>query len=45
MVAIHQQRDLRMPFGGMKMSGVGREGGKYSLEFFTEQKTVCIKYT
>ena len=36
-------RDLRIPFGGMKDSGVGREGGFKSLEFFTEPKNVCIK--
>lgn len=36
-------RDLRIPFGGMKNSGVGREGGFKSLEFFTESKNVCIK--
>lgn len=36
-------RDLRVPFGGQKMSGIGREGGKFSWEFFTERKTVCIK--
>ncbi len=36
------QRDLRMPFGGVKQSGLGREGGEYSLEFFTEARTVCI---
>ncbi len=36
-------RDLRIPFGGMKNSGVGREGGFKSLEFFTEAKNVCIK--
>jgi NAD-dependent aldehyde dehydrogenases len=35
-------RDLRVPFGGMKQSGIGREGGHYSLEFFTEAKTVCL---
>lgn len=35
-------RDLRVPFGGVKDSGVGREGGKYSIEFFTELKTVTI---
>jgi aminomuconate-semialdehyde/2-hydroxymuconate-6-semialdehyde dehydrogenase len=35
-------RDLRVPFGGMKASGVGREGGQYSLEFYTEAKTVCL---
>eukprot|EP01095_Lingulamoeba_sp_RSL-Kostka_P005291 TRINITY_DN16622_c0_g1_i1.p1 TRINITY_DN16622_c0_g1~~TRINITY_DN16622_c0_g1_i1.p1 ORF type:complete len:504 (-),score=221.28 TRINITY_DN16622_c0_g1_i1:23-1534(-) len=37
-------RDLRVPFGGVKHSGIGREGGKYSLDFFTEQKTICMKY-
>lgn len=37
-------RDLRVPFGGMKMSGVGREGGVHSLEFFTEATNVCVKY-
>jgi len=36
-------RDLRAPYGGMKKSGIGREGGRHSLEFFTEVKTVCIK--
>ncbi|EDO46344.1 predicted protein [Nematostella vectensis] len=36
-------RDLNMPFGGTKMSGVGREGTHESLEFFTESKTICIK--
>ena len=36
-------RDLRIPFGGMKSSGVGREGGFGSLEFFTETKNVCVK--
>lgn len=36
-------RDLRVPFGGMKESGVGREGGFSSLEFFTEAKNVCVK--
>tara|TARA_Y100001970_G_scaffold266645_1_gene355584 strand:- start:799 stop:1374 length:576 start_codon:yes stop_codon:yes gene_type:complete len=35
-------RDLRTPFGGMKNSGLGREGGYDALEFFTEQKTICI---
>lgn len=35
-------RDLRVPFGGVKQSGVGREGGDHSIEFFTEQKNVCI---
>ncbi len=37
-------RDLRVPFGGMKESGVGREGGTESLRFFTEAKNVCIKF-
>jgi aminomuconate-semialdehyde/2-hydroxymuconate-6-semialdehyde dehydrogenase len=36
-------RDLRTPFGGMKQSGVGREGGWEALKFFTEAKNVCIK--
>jgi aminomuconate-semialdehyde/2-hydroxymuconate-6-semialdehyde dehydrogenase len=36
-------RDLRVPFGGMKESGVGREGGFESLTFFTEAKNVCVK--
>jgi aminomuconate-semialdehyde/2-hydroxymuconate-6-semialdehyde dehydrogenase len=35
-------RDLRVPFGGTKQSGVGREGGQDSLHFFTEPKNVCI---
>ena len=37
-------RDLRTPFGGVKNSGVGREGGFEALQFFTEPKNVCIKY-
>ena len=37
-------RDLRTPFGGVKDSGVGREGGFEALRFFTEPKNVCIKY-
>ncbi|MGB1981646.1 MAG: aldehyde dehydrogenase family protein, partial [Candidatus Kariarchaeum pelagius] len=37
-------RDLRTPFGGMKDSGVGREGGFEVLEFFTEKKNVSISY-
>lgn len=36
-------RDLRTPFGGIKQSGVGREGGWEALKFFTESKNVCIK--
>jgi aminomuconate-semialdehyde/2-hydroxymuconate-6-semialdehyde dehydrogenase len=35
-------RDLRTPFGGMKQSGVGREGGFEALKFFTEPKNVCV---
>lgn len=37
-------RDLRTPFGGVKSSGVGREGGFEALRFFTEPKNVCVKY-
>ena len=37
-------RDLRTPFGGMKQSGVGREGGHEALRFWTEPKNVCIQY-
>ncbi len=36
-------RDLRTPFGGMKDSGLGREGGFEALRFFTEEKNVCVK--
>jgi len=36
-------RDLRTPFGGVKSSGVGREGGFEALNFFTEEKNVCVK--
>ena len=36
-------RDLRVPFGGVKQSGVGREGGRWSLEFFSQSKNVCIR--
>lgn len=36
-------RDLRTPFGGMKQSGVGREGGSEALRFFTEPKNVCVR--
>ena len=35
-------RDLRVPFGGMKQSGIGREGGEEALRFFTEAKNICI---
>jgi len=37
-------RDLRTPFGGAGESGFGREGGRYSLEFYTEPKFVCVPY-
>lgn len=37
-------RDLRTPFGGIKHSGLGREGGAEALRFFTEPKNVCIRY-
>ena len=37
-------RDLRTPFGGMKASGSGREGGLEALRFFTEPKNVCIQF-
>lgn len=37
-------RDLRTPFGGMKDSGIGREGGFEALNFFTETKNVCIRF-
>jgi aminomuconate-semialdehyde/2-hydroxymuconate-6-semialdehyde dehydrogenase len=36
-------RDLRTPFGGMKLSGIGREGGQHSLDFYSELTNVCIK--
>jgi aminomuconate-semialdehyde/2-hydroxymuconate-6-semialdehyde dehydrogenase len=38
------QRDLRTPFGGVKNSGMGREGGFEAMKFFTEAKNVCVKY-
>jgi aminomuconate-semialdehyde/2-hydroxymuconate-6-semialdehyde dehydrogenase len=37
-------RDLRTPFGGMKQSGIGREGGWEAMKFFTEAKNICIKF-
>jgi aminomuconate-semialdehyde/2-hydroxymuconate-6-semialdehyde dehydrogenase len=37
-------RDLRVPFGGVKDSGVGREGGNWSLEFFSEAMNICVKH-
>jgi aminomuconate-semialdehyde/2-hydroxymuconate-6-semialdehyde dehydrogenase len=36
-------RDLRTPFGGMGQSGIGREGGVHSLEFYTETRNICVK--
>jgi aminomuconate-semialdehyde/2-hydroxymuconate-6-semialdehyde dehydrogenase len=36
-------RDLRTPFGGVKLSGIGREGGVHSLNFYSEPTNVCIK--
>ncbi len=44
MVFVNSQnvRDLRQPFGGIKQSGTGREGGEYSFEVFTEVKNVCV---
>jgi aminomuconate-semialdehyde/2-hydroxymuconate-6-semialdehyde dehydrogenase len=38
-------RDLRVPFGGVKNSGVGREGGKWSLNFFSEAVNICVKHS
>ena len=35
-------RDLRTPFGGAKRSGIGREGGHYSLDFYTELRNICV---
>jgi aminomuconate-semialdehyde/2-hydroxymuconate-6-semialdehyde dehydrogenase len=37
-------RDLRVPFGGMRSSGVGREGGEEAIRFFTEPKNICVKF-
>jgi aminomuconate-semialdehyde/2-hydroxymuconate-6-semialdehyde dehydrogenase len=36
-------RDLRTPFGGVGMSGIGREGGVHSLNFYSELNNVCVK--
>lgn len=36
-------RDLRTPFGGLKLSGIGREGGIHSLNFYTELSNICVK--
>jgi acyl-CoA reductase-like NAD-dependent aldehyde dehydrogenase len=37
-------RDLRTPFGGARQSGLGRQGGRYSLEFWTEPKLLCMAH-
>jgi len=37
-------RDLQMPFGGMKHSGLGRASGEDSIDFYTEQQTICSKF-
>ena len=36
-------RDLRTPFGGVKLSGLGREGGRYSLDFYSDVSNICVK--
>ena len=36
-------RDLRTPFGGMKKSGIGREGGRWSFDFYGEPKNICLR--
>ncbi|MGB3376517.1 MAG: 2-hydroxymuconic semialdehyde dehydrogenase [Microbacterium sp.] len=36
-------RDLRSPFGGVGLSGIGREGGRHSLDFYTESTNVCVQ--
>ncbi|MFJ6893233.1 aldehyde dehydrogenase family protein [Streptomyces hokutonensis] len=38
----HNVRDLRTPFGGVKASGVGREGGAHSIDFYSESKIVHV---
>ncbi|MCB9029899.1 MAG: aldehyde dehydrogenase [Deltaproteobacteria bacterium] len=43
-VNAHFVRDLRSPFGGVKDSGIGSEGGRYSLEFYTRAKMICLTY-
>ena len=43
-VNTHSVLDANMPFGGMKMSGLGREHGSAAIEEYTELKTVCIAY-
>ncbi|MEO7128547.1 MAG: aldehyde dehydrogenase family protein, partial [Rhodoferax sp.] len=34
---------LRTPFGGTKLSGMGREGGRYSMDFYSEISNICIR--
>ena len=41
-IGMREFRDLRTPFGGVKQSGVGREGGNDAMRFFTEAKNICI---
>ncbi len=36
-------RDLRTPFGGVRLSGLGREGGRHSLDFYAQPMTICVK--
>ena len=36
-------RDLRTPFGGVRMSGIGREGGRHSMDFYSEVTNICVK--
>ncbi len=36
-------RDLRTPFGGAGLSGIGREGGRHSLDFYSEINDICVK--
>ena len=37
-------RDLRVPFGGTKQSGLGHEGGRLSVDFYSEPKNICLKF-
>ena len=37
-------RDLRVPFGGVKASGLGHEGGEHSMNFYSEVKNICLKF-
>ena len=37
-------RDLRTPFGGVKLSGIGREGGEHSLNFYSEPTNICVSF-